>query len=468
MSKILICGGGVIGLCTAMMLGRDGHRVTVLEADPADQPAAPAEGWNSWERPGVAQFRQPHNLSSRFRMISDQELPGLTDGLIRAGCVWVDYLDSRSLPPTIADRTPRPGDEAIRFVTGRRPIIECAVAAMAQVAPNVTIRRGTKVRELITGASAIRGVPHVAGVRTTSGEEIRADLVIDAMGRRSAACDWIVSAGARSPIEECEDSNFAYFTRYFSGQRRPRRTGRALTPMGLFSILTLDGDNDTWSITLYTSSKNKAMRALRDTATFHRVVSACPRQAHWLDGEPVTPVLLMTGVVDRYRRFVVDGRPVVTGFAAVGDAWACTNPSAGRGLSVGLLHAQVLRNVARRHIDDAGAFSREYDADTESQVGPFYRNQIAADRVRIAEMTALEEGMPMPAPNPVMAKLLVASSQDADVLRGLIEIAMCLALPQDVIARPHVAAKLAELDGCQLPQDPSIVDRQRMAALLDG
>jgi flavin-dependent dehydrogenase len=240
-----------------------------------------------------------------------------------------------------------------------------------------------------------------------------------------------------------------------------------LTPMGVFSILTNYADNDTWSITLFTS-KNKAMRALRDIAAFDRVVAACPRQAHWLDGEPITPVLMMAGVLDRYRRFVVDGRPVVTGFAAVGDAWACTNPSAGRGLAVGLLQALVLRNVARQHLNNPGIFSREYDAETERQVTPFFRNQIAADRARVAEMNAFEEGLPVSPPNPIIARLLFAASQDADVLRGVIELAMCLALPQEVVSRPRIAAKLAELDGHPLPPDPHIINRQRMAALMDG
>lgn len=466
-SKVVLCGGGVIGLCAATMLGRDGHSVTVLEADTAAQPAVPLEGWETWQRPGVAQFRQPHTLLSRFRMISDHELPGLTDDLLRAGCVLVDLLDSRFLPPTMIERAPRPGDEALRIVTGRRPVVESVIAAMAEATPNVVIRRGTKVGELITGSSDLPGVPHVVGVRTTSGEEIRADLVIDAMGRRSPAPEWILNVGGRSPIEEGEDCNFVYFSRYFSGPQRPRRIAPPLTPMGVFSILTNYADNDTWSITLFTS-KNKAMRALRDTAAFHRVVAACPRQAHWLDGEPITPVFVMAGVLDRYRRFVVDGQPVITGFAAVGDAWACTNPSAGRGLAVGLLQAQVLRDVARQHVNDPRVLSREYDAETERQVTPFYRTQVATDRARFAEMNALEEGLPLPPLDPVMAKLLFAAPQDADVLRGVIELAMCVALPQEVVSRPRIAAKLAELDGHPLPPNPNIIDRHRMAALLDS
>lgn len=91
-----------------------------------------------------------------------------------------------------------------------------------------------------------------------------------------------------------------------------------------------------------------------------------------------------------------------------------------------------------------------------------------ADRARVAEMNALEEGAPPPPLNPVMAKLLVAALQDADIFRGMLEIAMCVALPEDVIARPHIAARLAELNDPPLAPNSDIIDRHRMAALLDG
>lgn len=115
--------------------------------------------------------------------------------------------------------------------------------------------------------------------------------------------------------------------------------------------------------------------------------------AHWVDGTPLSGVLAMAGVLDRYQRFVIDARPVATGFVAGGDAWACTNPSAGRGMTMGLLHARLLRDAVRRHIGDPVALAIAFDEATEQALTPPYRDQITEDRTRLAEMDALRRGL---------------------------------------------------------------------------
>jgi 2-polyprenyl-6-methoxyphenol hydroxylase-like FAD-dependent oxidoreductase len=465
MGSIVVCGGGVIGMCSAMMLARDGHEVTVLEADPDPPPALPLDAWEAWTRKGVAQFHQPHNLFARFHQICEEELPGLSERMLAAGCVWVDFLEF--LPPSLGDRTRRPEDDDLRFVTGRRPVYEAAIAAAAGEEPGVTVRRGVRIAGLVGSAAATNGIPHVAGVRTVDGEEISADLVVDAMGRRSVSPKWLVELGAREPHEEAEDSGFAYYTRYFTGPVRPKRKGRALTPLGSISILTLDGDNDTWSVTFYGLMGDAGVKRLRFADAFDRVVRACPLHAHWLEGEPITEVVAMAGILDRYRRFVVDGRAVVTGFAALGDAWACTNPSAGRGVSVGAVHAQQLRRTVRDALDDPAAFAELWDERTEELVAPFYRNQIAADRFRNAEMRAYTDGVEPPPNDSPMARLLNAAPHDPDLFRALIETVLCVSLPQEVLQRPGVQEKIDEFGGVEAPPAPG-PDRKQLLELLAG
>ena len=442
MASIVVCGGGVVGLSAAAMLADDGHVVTVLEADAEVQTAAQA--WESWRRPGVAQFRQPHTLFARFRQVADEELPGLSDELAAAGCAVVDSLAVR--PPSITDFEPRDSDDALRFVTGRRPVVEAVVAAHAQAGPGVTVRRGVRVHSLVTGRSIASGVPHVTGVRTDDGERIPADLVVDATGRRSPAERWLSAIGANPPAVEAGDRGFVYYSRYFTGPRRPVRMAANLTAIGSFSILTLDGDNDTWSVTIYGLSNDAELKAARDPAAFDRVIGACPRHAHWLDGTATTDVVAMAGILDRYRRFVLDDRPIVTGFAAIGDAWACTNPSVGRGLSTGLVHAQVLRRVVREHADDPLAVALAMDEETEQNVTPFVRTQAAADRDRVAEMAAAREGTRLRRMMSDMDRLQIAASYRADAFRGMLDIVNCMAFVPEVLARPAVKQAMSDLD----------------------
>lgn len=463
MGSIVVCGGGAIGLAAAVMLARDGHEVTVLEGDAERAPATAEEAWGSWKRAGVAQFRQPHSLFARFRQVCGAELPEVAGLMEKTGCVWVDYL--AAAPPTLRDRTPRPGDEDLRFVTGRRPVVEAVFAELADREPGVEVRRGTKVGAVTTGASALDGVPHVTGVVTTAGETLPADLVVDATGRRTRAATWLEAIGARPLREQSEDRGFVYYTRFFHGDSPPQLRSRALMPLGSISLLTLPGDNDTWSVTVFGTSADHALRALREPRVFDRLVAACPLQAHWLDGTPLDGVRPMAGILDSHRRYVVDGRPVVTGFVPVGDAWACTNPSAGRGLSVGAVHAQLLRHTVRAHLGDPAALARDFHDQTEAVVAPFVRNQVATDRIRIAEMTAAREGTEPPAPDPATRSLLAAAAVDPDAFRGVLEIVLCTAQPPEVFARPAVRAAVERHAG-DVPPAPPGPDRARLLELL--
>jgi 2-polyprenyl-6-methoxyphenol hydroxylase-like FAD-dependent oxidoreductase len=443
MPRIVVVGGGVVGLSTALMLARQGHDITVVERDSDRLPASPGDAWQAWDRRGIAQFRQPHYLHPAGIHILSSLLPDVRDALLSAQSASFDLLSL--MPPFIEDRAPRDGDERFLTVTARRPVLEYAMAATAEA--NIDVRRGVAVTELLTDSSAANAIPHVGGVRLSDGGHLAADLVIDAMGRRSPLPRWLADLGARPMGEEAEDSGFAYYTRYFrsaTGALPAFLTG-LLTPFDSYSLLTLPGDAGTWSVTIYISARDQALKEIRHLDKWTEMIGALPLHAHLLDGEPVTGVLCMSGIVDRRRRAVVDGEPVVTGIVTVGDSAYCTNPSLGRGMTMGLMQAAGTVDVIRDHLYDPLALAYAHDEMTQDRVTPWYEDTVRLDRARLKEIDAAIEGQPGPdgaGPVSLQEAFPVAMMYDADVFRAYLEIMSMLALPEEVMARPGLTDRI--------------------------
>jgi 2-polyprenyl-6-methoxyphenol hydroxylase-like FAD-dependent oxidoreductase len=445
MARIVLAGGGIVALTTAMLLADDGHEVTVLERDPAPAPE-PAEAWDEWKRRFVAQFRLPHLFLARFRIEVERELPRVAEALEQAGALRVNLL---ALAPAEAIGGHREEDRAYEMLTGRRAVVEAVIAAAAAATAGVQVRRGTEVAGLLTGDAGPGGVPRVTGVRTGDGEEIAADLVVDVTGRRSPMARWLADIGAAPAAEETEDSGFVYYGRHFRSPDGsvPPMLGPATMEYGSVSTLTLPADNGTWSIVIVTSSQDPDLGGLTRADNWAAAVRSMTLQAHWLDGEPIEDhVVTIARIEDRHRSLVVGGQPVVTGVVGLADAWSCTNPSLGRGVSIGVMHGRVLRDTLRQSDPaDAGRFALDFHEATMSTVEPYYRSTVHFDRHRLSEIGADIRGEAYQPADPWwddLRALLFGGGQDPEVLRAGLDMAMVLRTADDIFADPAMAARV--------------------------
>jgi 2-polyprenyl-6-methoxyphenol hydroxylase-like FAD-dependent oxidoreductase len=467
MADVLVAGSGLIGMATAMLLAKDGHRVTVLERDPAE-PAGDADDlFQGWQRRGVAQFQQAHFFQPRMRSELERELPEVLEHAVALGARRFNFP---LLTAYLNGIERREGDEELDSITARRPVMEAAFAFAAAGSDGVTIRRGVPISGLVVGDDVVHGVPNVVGVRTEDGEELRADLVIDATGRRSPLPRWLDDIGAKPPAERMEDIGFSYFGRHFRGDHLPELRTGLLTAYATNSILTLPCDNDTWVVGFVTLGNDAPMRKMLDPDTWMRVLGAYPEVAHWTDAEPIgDKVSTMSKMEDRERRYVVDGEPVATGVLAVGDSWACSNPSFGRGSTIGLMHAVALRDAVRRAgTADLWSLALAFEDTTAEGPRPWLEATLEMDLGRKAEIDAAMAGEEVELdPSQEMAKAFTAVAlRDPELVRGFSEIGGMLAPPDQVVSRPGMFERILELGADWRSMRPKGPDRGDLLGLL--
>jgi len=332
------------GLVTARVLADHFDSVLVLDRDTLpDEP----EGRN-----GIPQGHHVHTILPGGFAILDGLLPGLGEALRDGGShipgpdefyflgpAGRSYSQLLHMPEPPTWRSPSDGGY---FQT--RAWLEHCVRRRVSALPNVEIRDGTMVRELVVDGTRVRGVRTVE-----DGRELESDLVIDATGRVSRTLGWLETMGFERPRESRIHCDFAYSSMRIQPADPERFTDVGCIFMASEAFPCRGGalfrvEDDSILATLggrlgdYPPTDADAFAEFAATLVdplFHDL----------LDGAEVVSPLHRFRFPDEIRRHYRELEAFPEGLLPIGDAVCHFNPTYGQGMSSAARQAMALGGV---------------------------------------------------------------------------------------------------------------------------
>ncbi len=318
------------GLLAAAALAPCVRDVVVVEADAL---ADGAEG-----RAGVPQGAHSHVLLVRGREVMEELLPGIDAELAVHVPDEVDWAND-CVVVSAAGQVPRFRSSIVtRPCT--RPLLEWCVRRRVLALPNVRVVRAKVEAPLWTG-------DRVTGV-LAGGAEMRAELVVDASGRRSRTPGWLRARGFSAPDETVVNARLGYATRTFERGRSPRdwkglvvSTQPPHNPRAA-ALWPIEGDQ--WLVTLAGTAGNHPPTDDAGFLAFARALATPLVHDAIADARPTSKIRGFRDTANRWRRY--DRMTTLPeGLVVVGDGVCAFNPIYGQGMTVAGLEAAHLARL---------------------------------------------------------------------------------------------------------------------------
>lgn len=434
-ARAIVLGGGFAGKLAARVLSDHFDSVVVLERDAGPEP----DGY----RKGVPQARFVHTLLRGGLQRIEALFPGFENELYARGSVRcrpardMVFFDSLGLW--------NQDDVGPEQPLQTRPLLEGALEDRVTALPNVQLRRGVVVHELIAEGDRVIGVA-TRDAAGTSRREL-ADLIVDATGRSAHSPEWLRRIGFPEPPETRVEVDINYAGCLARPKRTPAFLGAMVAeppPDGRYGSLINMQENGL--IIACIGSRGQGTPLADDYPSMLSQLERLPHPAAFemaRDCEPVSKFARFGFAASVHRHYERLER-VPEGFLCIGDAICSFNPVWGQGISVSAMEADVLGRMLIERAGDGSltGLPSAFYAESARIIATPWSLSVGPDLAYTS--TRAERAPDSKAGRGFMRALGQLAKRDPEV-RELVSQVFHMTKPREALATPEMLAKLAPL-----------------------